>query len=75
MGGFHPYYSNFKPEYIFHLACIPRVVYSVEKPVETMINNVLATTYVLNFARHMGTKKSNLPSDSSSVVGNGGWSK
>jgi UDP-glucose 4-epimerase len=69
-GGFHPYYSNFKPEYIFHLACIPRVVYSVEKPVETMINNVLATTYVLNFARHMGTKRV-IYSDSSSVVGNG----
>jgi len=69
-GGFHPYYSNFKPEYIFHLACIPRVAYSVENPVKTMINNVLATTYVLNFARNIGAKRV-IYSDSSSVVGNG----
>ena len=33
---FHPHYYNFKPEYIFHLACIPRVVYSVEEPLKTM---------------------------------------
>ena len=39
-GKFHPHYFNFKPEYIFHLACIPRVAYSVENPVETMENNV-----------------------------------
>ena len=24
-GKFHPYYFNFKPEYIFHLACWPRI--------------------------------------------------
>ena len=34
---FHPRYYNFKPEYIFHLAYIPRVAYSVENPVETTI--------------------------------------
>ena len=33
---FHPHYYNFKPEYIIHLACIPRVVYSVEKKIKTM---------------------------------------
>ena len=49
-GKFHPYFYNFKPEYIFHLACIPRVAYSVENPVETMLNNVMCTTNVLNFA-------------------------
>ena len=41
-GQFHPHYYDFKPEYIFHLACIPRVSYSVEHPVSTMENNVLA---------------------------------
>jgi UDP-glucose 4-epimerase len=69
-GKFHPHYYNFKPEYIFHLACIPRVAYSVENPVETMRNNVLATTHVLNFARKVGAKRV-IYSGSSSVIGNG----
>jgi UDP-glucose 4-epimerase len=67
---FHPHYYDFKPEYVFHLACIPRVAYSVKKPAETMENNVLATTYVLNFARKVGAKRV-IYSGSSSVVGNG----
>ncbi len=69
-GKFHPDYYNFKPEYIFHLACIPRVAYSVENPVETMLNNVMCTTNVLNFARKVGAKRV-IYSGSSSVVGNG----
>ena len=67
---FHPHYYDFKPEYVFHLACIPRVAYSVENPVKTMENNVLATTYILNFARKVGAKRV-IYSGSSSVVGNG----
>lgn len=67
---FHPHFYDFKPEYVFHLACIPRVAYSVENPVETMENNVLATTYILNFARKVGAKRV-IYSGSSSVVGNG----
>lgn len=67
---FHPEYYNFKPEYIFHLACIPRVAYSVERPVETMENNVLCTTNVLNFAKKVDAKRV-IYSGSSSVVGNG----
>lgn len=69
-GQFHPYYSSFRPEYIFHLACIPRVAYSVEEPIKTMENNVLATSYVLNFARKNNVKRV-IYSGSSSVVGNG----
>jgi len=69
-GGFHPYFRDFKPEYIFHLACIPRVAYSVEEPIKTMENNVLATSYVLNFARKVGVKRV-IYSGSSSVIGNG----
>jgi len=69
-GRFHPHYHEFKPEYIFHLACIPRVAYSVENPARTMENNVLATTYILNFARKRDVKRV-IYSGSSSVVGNG----
>ena len=69
-GKFHPFFSSFKPEYIFHLACFPRVAYSVEKPIETMHNNVLTTSYVLNFARKNNVKRV-IYSGSSSVVGNG----
>tara|TARA_Y100000593_G_scaffold91717_1_gene181341 strand:- start:3495 stop:4361 length:867 start_codon:yes stop_codon:yes gene_type:complete len=63
-------FIDFRPEYIFHLACIPRVAYSVEQPVHTMINNVISTSIVLDFARKMKTKRV-IYSGSSSVVGNG----
>jgi len=69
-GRFHPHYWEFKPEYVFHLACIPRVPYSIENPVSTMQNNVLTTSYVLNFAKKVGAKRV-IYSGSSSVVGNG----
>ena len=67
---FHPRYYNFKPEYIFHLAYIPRVAYSIENPVETTKNNILCTTNVLNFAKAVGAKRV-IYSSSSSVVGDG----
>jgi len=70
-GKFHPHYYNFQPEYIFHLACWPRVGYSIEKPVDTMKNNVLAGSVLLNFARKVGSVKRVIYSSSSSVVGNG----
>ena len=69
-GNFHPHYWNFKPEYIFHMACFPRVGYSVENPVLTMKNNVMIGTHVLNFARKVGAKRV-IYSSSSSVNGNG----
>ena len=69
-GGFNPTYYDFKPEFIFHLACVPRVAYSVENPVETTKNNVLSTTVLLNFAKKVGAKRV-IYSGSSSVVGNG----
>ena len=65
-----PRFLDFAPEYIFHLACIPRVAYSVEYPVQTMENNVLAGSVILDFARRVGTKRV-IYSSSSSVVGNG----
>jgi len=68
--GFHPHYQNFKPEYIFHLAAIPRVPYSIENPVEVMHNNIISNSMVLNFARKVGAKRV-IYSSSSSVMGNG----
>ena len=70
LGKFHPLYWNFKPEYVFHLAAIPRVAYSIEHPVETTKNNVIAGSMVLNFARKVGAKRV-IYAGSSSVVGNG----
>ena len=69
-GLFHPHYFNFKPEYVFHMACWPRVGYSVENPVKTARNNILAGSVILNFARKVGAKRV-IYSSSSSVVGNG----
>ena len=69
-GGFHPLWFNFKPEYIFHLACWPRVSFSIENPVKTMKNNVIAASTVLNFAQKVGAKRV-IYSSYSSVVGNG----
>ena len=70
-GKFHPHYYNFKPEYVFHMACWPRVGYSVEHPVLTNKNNILAGTNILNFARKVGSVKRVIYSSSSSVNGNG----
>lgn len=69
-GNFHPHWSKFKPEYIFHLAAIPRVAYSIENPIEVIENNVLSSLYILEFARSVGAKRV-IYSSSSSVVGNG----
>jgi UDP-glucose 4-epimerase len=69
-GSFHPHWFNFKPEYIFHLAAIPRVAYSVKNPVHSIENNVLSSLYILEFARACGTKRV-IYSSSSSVVGSG----
>ena len=70
-GTFHPHYAAFAPEYIFHLACWPRIGLCLEKPVETMRNNVMAGSVLLNFARKVGSVKRVIYSSSSSVVGNG----
>jgi len=70
-GSFHPYYSNFQPEYVFHLACFPRVGYSIDNPVKTAENNILAGSIVLNFAHKIGSVKRVMYSSSSSIRGNG----
>lgn len=63
-------YLEFNPEVIFHLACWPRVAFSVENPLSTMINNVIASSVVLDFAKEVGARRV-VYSSSSSVVGNG----
>lgn len=70
-GKFHPHYFNFQPEYVFHMACWPRIGLCIEKPVETSQNNILATSVVLNFAKKCKSVKRVIYSSSSSVVGNG----
>lgn len=66
----HKRYKCFNPEYIFHLAAIPRVPYSMEFPEEVLENNILSTIRILEYARKSGTKRV-IYSSSSSVVGNG----
>jgi len=70
-GRFHPHYFNFQPEYIFHMACWPRIGFCLKSPVITMENNVLAGSVVLNFANKCKSVKRVIYSSSSSVVGNG----
>jgi UDP-glucose 4-epimerase len=64
-------YYDFQPEYIFHLACWPRIGLCLSKPVLTMQNNVLAGSIVLNFANKCESVKRVIYSSSSSVVGDG----
>ncbi len=55
-------------DYVFHLAAIPRVPYSVEHPLETSLVNIEGTLTVLNLAKNIGAKKVIFAS-SSSVYG------
>jgi len=50
-------YEEFAPEYIFHLAALPRVEYSVLNPVETFEVNALGTTKLLHFAKKIKAKR------------------
>ena len=62
--------EEWKPQYIFHLAAIPRVGESIDNPVQTMLNNVMAGSIILDFAKKNGTTRV-IYSSSSSVKGNG----
>lgn len=56
-------------DYVFHLAALPSVVYSVENPVHTLETNVLGTSKMLAFAKSKGCKRF-IFSSSSSIYGN-----
>lgn len=60
--------KEFGPDVIFHLACIPRVSYSVEHPYETTQSNILSTMAVLDAARKYGKQGLRVVNTSSSSV-------
>jgi UDP-glucose 4-epimerase len=62
--------EEWSPDYIFHLAAIPRVGESIDNPVQTMLNNVMAGAIMLNFAKECKVKRF-IYSSSSSIEGNG----
>tara|TARA_Y100000593_G_scaffold94741_1_gene195594 strand:+ start:2860 stop:3714 length:855 start_codon:yes stop_codon:yes gene_type:complete len=64
-------YFYFQPEYIFHLACFPRIGYSIKNPVLTMRNNAVGGSVVLAFAKKCRSVKRVIYSSSSSVSGQG----
>tara|TARA_B100000212_G_C27379031_1_gene536046 strand:+ start:2669 stop:3541 length:873 start_codon:yes stop_codon:yes gene_type:complete len=70
-GLFHRFFLDFQPEYVFHMACWPRVGFSIENPVETMENNVMGGSIALNYSRKVGSVKRFIYSSSSSVIGQG----
>ena len=70
-GNIESKFFDFGPEYVFHLACWPRVGLGIEKPLDTMKNNVIAGSTILNFSRKVGTVKRLIYSSSSSIFGNG----
>lgn len=61
-------FKKYKPEYVFHLAAIPRVLYTVEFPVETTDANIMGTVVLLNAAAKHKAKRF-IFSSSSSIYG------
>lgn len=61
-------FRKHRPEYIFHLAALPRVSYSVEHPTKTTIANIVGTVALLEKAREYKVKRV-IYSSSSSVYG------
>jgi len=57
-------------DFIFHMAALPRVEYSVNNPYYTLKQNVLSTSKILEFAFKNGCKRV-IFSSSSSIYGNG----
>jgi UDP-glucose 4-epimerase len=57
-----------KFDYVFHVAAVPRVLYSVENPVETTDNNVMKTISLIDGSIKGGVKRF-IFSSSSSVYG------
>jgi nucleoside-diphosphate-sugar epimerase len=53
---------------VFHVAALPRVMLSIDRPVETHLTNVVGTLNVLNAARARGVRRV-IYSGSSSVYG------
>lgn len=61
-------FQKHKPEYVFSFAALPRVSFSVQKPVETSLVNIVGIVNLLNIAKRYGVKRF-IHSSSSSVYG------
>lgn len=61
-------FSENKIDYVFHFAALPRVSYSVEKPVDTTHINITGTVSLLTAAKDHGVKRFML-SSSSAIYG------
>lgn len=59
-------------EYVFHLAAIPAVPRSIEKPLETAWANIWGTQLILEYARRAGAKRVVYSSSSSAYGGTPG---
>src|SRR3989344_6980816 len=61
-------FRKHRPEYVFNFAALPRVSFSIQKPVETSLVNIVGTVNILNIAKKYGVKRF-IHSSSSSVYG------
>lgn len=61
-------FTTHAPEYVFHFAAQPRVVYSIEHPYETTQANVLGTVALLEASKNHNTKRL-IYSSSSAIYG------
>jgi UDP-glucose 4-epimerase len=55
--GMKDVFASFRPDYVFHLAAIPEVQYSIEHPIETFNTNVLGTVKILELSNYYNVKK------------------
>lgn len=61
-------FKKHRPQFVFHFAAVPRVLYSVERPFETTLSNIAGTVAVLEKSRDWGVKRF-IYSSSSSIYG------
>ncbi len=61
-------FEKYKPEYVFNFAALPRVSFSIQKPVETSMVNIVGTLNLLNVSKKYKVKRF-IHSSSSSVYG------
>lgn len=59
---------KFKPEYIFHLAAMPSVQWSVENPSESLAHNVMGSSKVLEYAKLAGVKRVIFASSAAAII-------
>jgi UDP-glucose 4-epimerase len=53
----HDIFVEARPDYVFHLAAIPEVQYSIDHPVETFEVNVMGTLKLLELCREFNVEK------------------